>query len=408
MDTTGVPEWIIGKLLPVADVQADSEPGISISFMKYFETLPDHRVVGRSSHLLLDIIGITICAVICGAESWEQVETYGIDHHEFLKTVMALPNGIPSHDTFNRVFRYLNPEAFGQCFVDWINAISVKLHLAPARWHAAIDGKTARHSFDHASPKRAMHLLTAWASENGFTLGQMAVEDKTNEITGIPKLLEIIHLEGAVVTIDAMGCQKKIAETIREKNADFILAVKKNQPHLLEDIKEKFDKHAENPGPESTYSTHEETNKGHGRMETRTCIVLNDLEGIRGIADWKDAKRVACVRRQCWEGDEYSEEFQHYLGSYDGMAKDYLAYSRKHWGIENGQHYVLDVTFREDDNRMRKDHGPENLALVRRIAISLLKQERSTRMSTPTKRLHACGDDGYLLQILAGLDQHLD
>jgi predicted transposase YbfD/YdcC len=408
METTGAQEWVIAEFVPSADVDAEPEPRISISFMKYFDSLPDHRVVGRSSHLLLDIIGITICAVICGAESWEQVETYGKDRHDFLKTVMALPNGIPSHDTFNRVFRYLNPKAFGQCFVDWINAISKKLHLTPARWHAAVDGKTARHSFDHGSPKSAMHLLTAWASENGFTLGQMAVEDKTNEITGIPKLLEILHLEGAVVTIDAMGCQKKIAEKIREKKADYILAVKDNQPNLLEDIQEKFDKHAENPGPESTYNTHEEKSKGHGRRETRTCIVLNDLEGIRGIGDWKDAKRIACVFRQCWEGDKYSEEFQHYLGSYDGMAKDYLAYSRKHWGIENGQHYVLDVTFREDDNRMRKDHGPENLALVRRIALSLLNQEKSTRMTTPTKRLHACGNDDYLLQILAGLDQHLD
>ena len=405
METIGSQEWVIAELVPPADVHAEPEPRISISFMKYFESLPDHRVIGRSSHLLLDIIGITICAVICGAESWEQVETYGKDRQDFLKTIMALPNGIPSHDTFNRVFRYLNPEAFGQCFADWINAISMKLHLTPGRWHAAVDGKTARHSFDHGSPKSAMHLLTAWASENGFTLGQMAVEDKTNEITGIPKLLEILYLERAVVTIDAIGCQKKIAEKVREKKADYILAVKGNQPHLFEDIKDKFDKHAESPGPESTYSTHEENSKGHGRRETRTCIVLNDLEGIREIGDWKDAKRVACVFRQCWEGDRYSEEFQHYLGSYDGMAKDYLAYSRKHWGIENGQHYILDVTFREDDNRTRKDHGPENIALVRRIALSLLSQEKSTKMTTPTKRLHACGNDDYLLKILSGLEE---
>src|ERR1700722_2606983 len=286
-----------------------------------------------------------------------------------------------------------------------LRALSMKLHLTPGRWHAAVDGKTARHSFDHGSPKSAMHLLTAWASENGFTLGQMAVEDKTNEITGIPKLLEILYLERAVVTIDAIGCQKKIAEKVQEKKADYILAVKGNQPHLFEDIKDKFDKHAESPGPESTYSTHEENSKGHGRRETRTCIVLNDLEGIREIGDWKDAKRVACVFRQCWEGDRYSEEFQHYLGSYDGMAKDYLAYSRKHWGIENGQHYILDVTFREDDNRTRKDHGPENIALVRRIALSLLSQEKSTKMTTPTKRLHACGNDDYLLKILSGIEE---
>ncbi len=231
----------------------------------------------------------------------------------------------------------------------------------------------------------------------------MAVEDKSNEITGIPKLLKILHLEGAVVTRDAMGCQKKIAEKIREKRADYILAVKENQPHLLEDIKAKFDKHTKMPGLACTYSTHQEECKGHGRREIRTCIVLNDLEGIRALGEWKDAKRVACVFRQIWKGDKYCEETQFYLGSYDGCAKAYLAYSRKHWGIENGQHYILDVTFREDDNRTRKDHGPVNFALVRRIALILLNQEKATKMTTPTKRLHACGNDDYLLKILAGL-----
>jgi predicted transposase YbfD/YdcC len=399
MESTGLlmPANLTGEVSP--------ELPLSTSIMKHFESLRDPRVVGRSHHLLLDIIATTICAVICGADSWEKVETYGNDHYDFLKTFLALPNGIPSHDTFNRVFRHLDPEAFGTCFVDWMNAISKKLHLASVRWHAAIDGKTARHSFDYGSPKSALHLLTAWASENGFTLGQMAVDDKSNEITGIPKLLELLHLEGAIVTIDAMGCQKKIAEKIREKDADYILAVKENQPHLLEDIKELFDKHAESHGPTSSYSTHEEDSKGHGRKETRSCIVLNELEGIRGLGEWKDAKRVAFVFRQCWEGEKYSEECSYYLGSYDGRAKDYLAYSRKHWGIENGQHYVLDVTFREDDNRTRKGHGQENLALVRRIALSLLKQERSTRMSTPTKQFHACGNDEYLLKILAGFKE---
>jgi predicted transposase YbfD/YdcC len=399
MESTGLP------LATRVTEELNSELPGSPSILKHFESLRDPRVVGRNSHLLLDIIATTICAVISGAESWEQVVTYGEDHYDFLKTFLAFPNGLPSHDTFNRVFRYLDAEAFGTCFVDWMNAISEKLHLGPVRWHVGVDGKTARHSFDFGSPKTALHLLTAWASENGFTLGQMAVDDKSNEITGIPKLLEILYLEGAIVTIDAMGCQKKIAEKVREKGADYIFAVKDNQPHLLEDIKELFDKHAENPEPESSYTSHEEENNGHGRKETRSCIVLSDLEGIRGVGGWKDAKRVALVFRQRWEGEKYSEETAYYLGSYDGHAKDYLAYSRKHWGIENGQHYTLDVTFREDDNRTRKGNGQENLALVRRIALSLLKQETSTKMTTPTKRLHACGNDEYLLEILAGFKE---
>jgi predicted transposase YbfD/YdcC len=403
MENSRARESILGELLDSCFGRIEVKPRSRISFMKHFESLPDPRVVGRSAHLLIDIIGITICAVICGADSWEQVETYGKDHYDFLKTLFALPNGIPSHDTFNRVFRYLDPEAFGQCFADWINAISEKLHLRPARWHAAIDGKTARHSFDFGSPSSALHLLTAWSSDNGFTLGQMAVDGKSNEITGIPKLLEILHLEGAIVTIDAIGCQKKIAEKIREKKADYILAVKENHPHLYEDIKRLFEKHEKNPGPASSYSRHEESSKGHGRKEIRTCIVLSDLKDIRNLGEWKDAKRVAMVLRQCWEGGKYSEEVRYFLGSYEGTAKEYLSYSRKHWGIENSQHYVLDVTFREDDNRTRKDNGPVNLALIRRIALSLLHQEKSTKMTTPTKRLHACGNDDYLLSILDGL-----
>jgi predicted transposase YbfD/YdcC len=247
--------------------------------------------------------------------------------------------------------------------------------------------------------------LTAWATDNEFTLGQMAVDEKSNEITGIPKLLEILYLERAIVTIDAIGCQKEIATKIREKEADYIFAVKDNQPRLFEDIKKRFDKHAECPGQESSFSTFTEDSNGHGRKERRTCIVLNDLKEIRGLAEWKDAKRIVMVLRECWEGGKYTEECRYFIGSYDGNAKDYLGYIRKHWGIENGQHYVLDVTFREDENRTRKGHGQENLALVRRIALSLLKQETSTRMSTPTKRLHACGSDEYLLKVLAGFKE---
>jgi predicted transposase YbfD/YdcC len=373
-----------------------------LSLLEHFAALPDPRVLGRSHHLLLDIIGITICAVISGAQSWEQVHTYGVDHHDFLATFLELPNGIPSHDTFNRVFRHLDPEAMAACFVDWINAISARLHLQPVRWHAAIDGKTARRSFNQKTPNDALHLLTAWASENGFTMGQLAVGDKSNEITGIPKLLEILHLEGAVVTIDAIGCQKKIAAKVREKKADYILAVKENQPHLHEDVVQRFLDHSDSPEPQGSYSSYEEPSKGHGRAEVRSCIVLNDLKEIRGIEHWVDAKRIALVYRECWEGGKCSEELRYYVGSLAGTAQEYLSYIRQHWGIENGQHYILDVTFREDDNRTRKDNGPENLALVRRIALSLLKQDKSKKMSTPTKRLHACGNDEYLRQLLMG------
>jgi predicted transposase YbfD/YdcC len=373
-----------------------------LSLLQHFTALPDPRVLGRSHHLLLDILGITICAVISGANSWEQVHTYGQDHHDFLATFLELPNGIPSHDTFNRVFRHLDPEAFATCFVDWINAISARLHLRPIRWHAAVDGKTARRSFNQKTPNDALHLLTAWASDNGFTMGQLAVAGKSNEITGIPKLLEILHLAGAVVTIDAIGCQKKIAAKVREKKADYILAIKENQPHLYEDVVQRFLDHSDSPAAEDSYSSHEEQSKGHGRHEVHSCIVLNDLQEIRGIDNWVDAKRIALVYRECWEGGKCSEELRYYLGSLEGKAEEYLSYCRKHWGIENGQHYVLDVTFREDDNRTRKDHGPENLALVRRIALSLLHQDKSKKMSTPTKRLHACGNDEYLRQILMG------
>ena len=237
----------------------------------------------------------------------------------------------------------------------------------------------------------------------------MAVDDKSNEITGIPKLLEILYLEGAVVTIDAIGCQKKIAAKVREKKADYIFAIKDNQPRLYEDVMRLFEVHCENPeAREGKYSAHDEHSEGHGRREIRTCIVLNDLEGIRDLDKWADAGRIAIVIRQCWEGDKYSVESRYFLGSYQGTAKDYQYYCRQHWGIENGQHYVLDVTFREDDDRTRKDHGPENFALIRRIALSLLKQDKSTKMSTPTKRIHACGNDAFLLSLLNGLPDSAD
>jgi predicted transposase YbfD/YdcC len=369
-----------------------------------FAEIPDPRVTGRCAHRLRDIVVMAIAAVIAGAETWEDVADYAQAKRDWLTTFLELPNGIPSHDTFNRVFRLLKPEPFQECFLDWIEKVSEQLGMSPLRRHTAIDGKTARHSFDPSSAKGALHLLNAWAVENGIALGQIPINGKQNEITAIPKLLEMLDLEENVITIDAIGCQKEIAKQIKEGGGDYILQVKDNQPHLHEDIEAKFKKHQQQPGPEGSYSRCEEESHGHGRRERRICIVLNDLAGIRNLGMWVGLKRIIMVMRQCWEGEKYTEEVRYYIGSLEVKAPLYLYYTRRHWGIENGLHYVLDVTFREDASRVRKGHGQENLGLLRRIAITLLKQDKTEKRSIRRKRILARDNNDYLRRVLFGIN----
>ena len=370
----------------------------TLAIQTHFADLKDPRIDRTRRYELLDIVVIAVCAVICGAEGWVDIANYGVSKYEWLKTFLELPEGIPSHDTFRRVFCLLDPQAFQACFQSWIDALSAGLGLK----RVAIDGKTLRRSFDRATGKTALHLVSAWATEQHLVLGQVAVDSKSNEITAIPKLLALLDVSGAIVTIDAMGCQKEIAATIREGGGDYVLTVKDNQPHLLEDIQCCFEQALDNDFVGLQHSEHIEVYKGHGRVETHHVYTILHPEGIRDLALWKDLKAITliCSERQ-EKGKEDTVELRYYIGSKAAKAGAYARYVRGHWGIENGLHWVLDVSFDEDRSRMRTDHSAENMALLRRLALSLLKQHGG-KGSIRGKRKQSGWNDQVLVEILSG------
>lgn len=374
---------------------AHSNPALAIQ--THFATLEDPRLDRTRLHDLMDIVVIAICAVICGADGWQDIAKYGLAKQEWLSTFLALPNGIPSHDTFRRVFCLLDPSAFHECFQRWIDALSEGLGLK----RIAIDGKTMRRSFDRASGKAALHLVSAWATEQHLVLGQVAVDCKSNEITAIPKLLELLDVSGAMVSIDAMGCQKEIAAKIREGGGDYVLSVKDNQPNLLEDIQRCFEKGLDTDFADMNHSYHQECYRGHGREEKHSVHTILNPTGIRDEELWKDLKAITFVFSERQElGKEKTEEARYYIGSRAANAKTYTNSIRSHWGIENGLHWVLDVCFDEDQSRMRTDHSPENMALLRRLALCLLKKN-GRKGSIRGKRLQSGWNDEFLLEVLS-------
>jgi predicted transposase YbfD/YdcC len=361
--------------------------------MAHFEALDDPRLDRTRKHNLLDIVALAICAVISGADSWVEVEAYGNAKHDWLQRFLQLPNGIPSHDTLGRVFAAINPEQFQRCFTNWMAELGERLGLR----QIAIDGKTLRGSHDRAKGKVALHLISAWAVENHLTLGQEAVDPQSNEITAIPKLLALLDLEGALVTIDALGCQKEIAEQIVEQGGDYVLAVKENQPKLYAAI-ERLDEAAQKDHYAGVSSCCEEE-MSHGRQELRSCWVLTALEGLGEGMKWPDLKSVIVVVRDRTVGDRNECTKHYYISSRKLSAKKFLPVVRGHWGIENSLHWVLDVVFDEDRSRVRKDHGPENFALLRRMALSMIKAEES-KGSIRGKRQVAGWNNDFLEKIL--------
>jgi predicted transposase YbfD/YdcC len=373
----------------------DRNPSLTISH--HFHDLPDPRLGRLCRHELLDIIVIAICAVVCGQHTWTDMAFYGQDHHDWLKTFLRLPNGIPSHDTFRYVFSRLDPQAFQRCFAGWIEALSKATDLK----HIAIDGKALCGSLDRAHDQAPLHLVSAWATANHLTLGQVAVAEKSNEITAIPRLLEILDVTGAIVTIDAMGCQKDIAHKVRDQGADYVLAVKDNQPRLLQDIQQAVADHLERIGPEDAVSYLETVESGHGRKEVRTYTLVTDLSLIRDRALWQDLYAVCLAVNERTVGEKTSLEARYYIGSLHGSVADYARVIRDHWGIENNCHWVLDVMFQEDLSRSRPEHGAENLAWLRRMAVSLLKNDTTCERSLRAKSVKALGDHEFLLQLLS-------
>jgi predicted transposase YbfD/YdcC len=373
----------------------DRQPSLAIA--RYFRDLPDPRRGRLCRHEFLDILVIAICAVVCGQHTWTDIAFYGQDRADWLKTFLNLPNGIPSHDTFRYVFTRLDPQAFQRCFAAWIEALSQATDLK----HVAIDGKALRGSLDRAHGQAPLHLVSAWAAENHLTLGQVAVADKSNEITAIPRLLELLDVRGAIVTLDAMGCQKDIAAKVREAGADYVLAAKDNQPRLWEDLHEAVADHLDRIGPAGDANGIETVDLGHGRKEVRTYTLVTELSKVRDRELWQDLHSVCMVVSERTVGGETSVEARYYIGSLRGSVEDYARVIRGHWGIENGCHWVLDVLFREDGSRSRPEHGAENLAWLRRMALSLLKNDTTCQRSVRAKSVKALGDHRFLLELFS-------
>jgi predicted transposase YbfD/YdcC len=369
-----------------------------LSLAHHFAELTDPRIDRSRLHELIDIVAIAICAVVAGAESWDDIEDFGKAKHTWLKNFLELPNGIPSHDTIRRLFERLDPEQFQKGFLGWVEA----LHEATERQVIAIDGKTLRRSFDRAGGKSALHLVHAWATANHLLLGQVAVDEKSNEITAIPKLLKMLEIAGAIVTIDAMGCQKEIARTIRERKADYVLALKANHERLFEQVVAFFDGACPRlmRGPEIGY--HREWSEGHGRDEFRRCWATSDLSWLEGREEWEGLRSVAMIEAERFIGDELSVETRYYLSSLPNDARLLNEVVRSHWAVENSLHWVLDVTFQEDRSRIKKENAPENFGLLRRLALCLLKRETTSKRSIKGKRLRASWDESYLQQVLCG------
>ncbi len=370
----------------------------ALSLVHHFADLTDPRVERTRLHELLDIVAIAICAVIAGAETWEDIEEFGHAKHGWLGTFLALPNGIPSHDTFARVFARLDPDEFQRGFLAWIAA----LHEATGRQVVAIDGKALRRSFDRAKARSALHLVHAWATANHLLLGQAAVGEKSNEITAIPELLRMLELSGAIVTIDAMGCQKEIARTIREEGADYVLALKANHERLFEQVVAFFDGACAHGRKEGGIRYHREWDEGHGRTECRRCWATSDLDWLGGREEWADLRSVVLVESERFIGGALTVEERYYLRSLPADAKLLNESIRTHWAVENSLHWVLDVTFHEDESRIRKGNAPENFGLLRRLALCLLKQEATSKRSIKGKRLRTSWDEDYLLRVLCG------
>ena len=339
-------------------------------------------------HQLIDIIAIALCAVICNADTWEEIEEFGQAKHEWFKTFLELPHGIPSPDTFARVFASLDPVEFREAFLRWVEAV---------KGHIAIDGKTVRHSYGNETPP--IHMVSAWALENRMVLGQVKTYEKSNEITAIPELLQVLALEGCIVTIDAMGCQKTIAGKIIDKGADYVLGLKKNQGNLHADVDLFFQDCLESGFRGVPYDYCETIDGDHGRIETRRYWATSDIEWLPDKPLWKDLRTIVMVERERNLDGEVSVETGYYISSLGSEIQQLAKAVRGHWGIENSLHWVLDIAFREDESRIRKDNAPENFAILRHMALNLLRKETSLK-SIKRKRLRAGWDNDYLVKIL--------
>ena len=363
----------------------------------YFMGVEDPRIERTKRHQLIDVITIAICAVICGAESWVAIETYGQAKKEWLKRFLELPNGIPSHDTFARIFSLIDPQNFQECFVSWMKSVA---NLTDGEV-IAIDGKSLKHSYDKKFGNRAINMVSAWATSNKLVLGQIKVDKKSNEITAIPELIKVLDVAGCIVTIDAIGCQKEIVNLISQKDGDYIIALKKNQKSLYESTEILF-KEAISKRNEGFKASHYSTREmGHGREEIRNYLMLTDISSrIDPENKWQKLNSIGMVESVRTENGKTTVETRYYISSLKLDARKFGDSVRSHWGIENSLHWILDVALNEDDCRIRKDNSPQNFAVLRHIAVNLLGKEKTKKLGIKNKQFLAAMDDNYLTKVL--------
>lgn len=367
------------------------------SISRHFIRISDPRVEVRTQHSLLDILTIVLCAVIGGSEDFYDIEEFAKCKESFFRTFLELPNGVPSHDTINRVISRLDPTEFSNCIVEWTKTLSENL-----KGVIAIDGKTLRRSYQSAAKKNPLHIVSAWSSSNGIVLGQVQTEEKSNEITAIPRLLQLLDIEGSIVTIDAMGCQVDIAGKILEGGGDYVLALKDNQKNSLDSVKYLFDWESKNDFSGVSHTENLSVEKGHGRIETRRVLSIGDISSIEGLnlEKWPDLQSLTMIESTREVNNSSTTERRFYISSLPANAKIIGDSVRSHWGIENSLHWVMDVTFHEDYARNRKDNSAANMATMRHFALNLIKQEKISKGSIKGKRKRAGWNDEYLLKLI--------
>jgi len=363
-----------------------------LSIVDHLADFSDQRDQRMIKHLLVDIVTIAIIAVICGADNWEEIELFGHSKEDWFRQFLKLPVGIPSHDTFNRVFSWLDPKEFQERFLNWTETL--RKCVAEV---IAIDGKTTRGSKDNG---KVLHMVSAWANSNRLILGQVKRNDKSNEITAIPELLDQIMIKKCIVTIDAMGCQTAIAEKIIDKKADYILALKGNQGTLHDDIKIFFESEIQDKHSPFSFDFAESMIKDHGRIDIRRCWVTNQIDWLVQRDKWKGLQSIVMIESERHINDQITKEHRFYISSCKPDAKELNKNIQAHWGVENSAHWVLDIAFREDECRTRKNNAPHNFALIRHWALNLLRQEKTSKKSIRAKRLKAGWDMNYFIELL--------
>lgn len=361
------------------------------TFESFFKNINDPRHHNKL-HKLVDVLIVAICAVVASADTYEQIENFGKKRYKWLSKFLELPHGIPSHDTFGRILERMDPQEFQNSFKHWIEAVTQQTKGQVV----AIDGKTLRRSHDRSKDKKAIHMISAWASSNQVILGQLKTEEKSNEITAIPYLLKLLDISGCIITIDAMGTQKKIAKTIIDRGADYILAVKENQKDLYKQTVLFFDQMEQMKQQGYTFQEDTTVDGDHGRIETRRHVLTSDIGWLQGKENWSGITCIGMVQSTREIQGQSSQENRYYISSIDCDANKFGAAVRSHWGIENSVHWVLDIAFREDESRIRNGSAPENFAAIRHIALNLLRNDKTFKGSVKTKRLNAAMDTDYL------------